>query len=194
MPDPQTQAIATPDNNLNALLYKSEMEKTFIDKILDRQDYGRLQEIMKKEDLTSDDLSELLYLVAGIGVKLANYSEWDRYLLGKFYAWIRDFVTLCNEIVEYKNDAEDSEKGLITGQVINQELITVLARIKKYNVHNTKFLTDVFMYLSNSTLSVTGVGFDTLTKARFEYAYDQQEPSYKQPEKQSGVNLFWKGK
>ena len=193
MPDPSTSQPVY-DSTLNTLLYKSEMEKTFVDKVLDRQDYGRLQELMKKEDLESEDLSELLYLIGGIGVKLANYSEWDRYLLGKFYAWIRDFVTLCNEIVEYKKDAENPEKGLIVGQEINLQLITVLARIKKYNVHNTKFLTDVFLYLSNSTLSVTGVGFDTLTKSRFEYAYDQPDSAYKQPESKSGMNIFMKGK
>lgn len=192
---PETPAASTPsyDTTLNTLIYKQEYEKTFVDKVLNRQDAARLQEIMKTEELDSSDLSELLYLVGGIHSKLINYSDWDRYLLGKFYAWIRDFVTLCTEIIEYKKETE-TKTDLIVDYEIKTELIAVLDRMKKYNIHNAKFLTDVFMFLSNSTLSVTGVGFDTLTKSRFEYAYDQPQEAYQQPKQQSGMNLFWKGK
>lgn len=180
------------ESRLNQYVYRSEQEKTFIDKILGRQDSVRLQQLMQSQELTREDISELLFLMSGINSKLINYNDWDRYLLGKFYAWIDDFGTLCQEIIDYESDCLDITTGLIRGDMGNQ-LKFVLSRVKNHNLHNCKFLIGVFLFLSNSTLSLSGAGFDTLTKSRFEYAYPYEAGAVPaQPESKNIFSVFMK--
>ena len=180
------------ESYLRNYIHRPDVEKTFIDKVLGRQDAERLKELMAKSELTRNDLTELLYLLTSVNLKLVNFNEWDRYLLGKFYAWIRDFVTLCEDIIDYEDDINDPTKGLISNTTDTQ-LKNIIERVRKHDIHNCKFLIDVFLYLSNSTLSIGGSGFDTLTTSKFEYDYG---PYYTNPpqQKQSGFNFFMKGR
>jgi hypothetical protein len=175
------------ENNLNPMMYGKEHEKTFIDKVLDRKDSERLRELMMKEELDRSELLELLFIIVSINTKLVNFSDWDRYLLGKFLAWIRDFCTLHETLLDYIKDFED-----ITERDADEEyIINTLKQVKKHASHNLKFLVDIYMYLSNSTLSVSGVAFDTLSKSRFEYMYPGQ--SYKPAQPKKGMmDLFKK--
>ncbi|MFW6121189.1 MAG: hypothetical protein ACOC80_09875 [Petrotogales bacterium] len=185
------------ERDMGGMLFSQDHEKTFIDKVLDRKDSERLRELMMEEELTRGQLLELLYIIVSINTKLVNYSDWDRYLLGKFLAWIRDFCTLheclldyIDEYVEREVICTDKEEKLKIQNVIN-----TLYQIRKHESHNLKFLIDVFLYLSNSTLSISAVAFDTLSKSRFEYSYPQQGYSPQQPQTRSLFNpLKNKGK
>jgi len=171
------------ERGLGSSLYSQNHEKTFIDKVLDRADSEKLRELMKKDQLDRSDLLEMLYLIIGINTKLVNFSEWDRYLLGKDLAWIRDFVTKIETLIDYK-DAIKS--GKIEGLQNDDEIYRILEQIQKHDEHNIKFLVDIFLYLCNSTLSVSGVAFDTLTKSKFEYAYPEGGGAYSAPPQHKG--------
>jgi len=178
----------------NKYINRSDVEKTFIDKVLDRQDIERIRELMKKKDLDTDDLSELLFLVSGIASKLSNFNDWDRYLLGKFFAWIRDFITLLDAVITYKQDLKDETKKLLENNNTETalQLKEIIAKIKKLNTENCKFLVDVFQFLSNSTLSIEATAFDTLTKSRYEYWYPGMQNAPQMPQQKSGFNIFMK--
>lgn len=175
--------VATEEfvGKLNDILFTRPAEKTFVDKILDRQDVERIRQLMRKEELNRNELLELLYLLAGIEVKLCNMGEWDRYLLGKYFAWIRDFVSLAEAIFDYMQDPDVQ---------LDEESEKLLENIRKNITHAVKFNADVYLYLLRSTLSLGGAGFDTLTKTRFEYFYPSETKQEQQPQQKSFFSFF----
>lgn len=186
MPEPQeTQPQQTYgfERNLSPMLFAKDQEKTFIDKVLDRKDSERLSELMRKEELDRTELLELLYLIVSIPTKLVNYNDWDRYLLGKFLSWIRDFCTLHESLLDYIKLFEDDKES---------DIYKTLNTIRKHDSHNLKFLIDIFLYLSNSTLSLGATAFDTLSKNRFEYAYPNQGYMPATPPARKGLFDFLK--
>lgn len=177
---PQQSFSPSLEQSLGQNLFTPEYEKTFIDKVLGRQEVEQLKNIMAKDTMTRSDLNTLLYLLASVEVKLVNFGEWDRYLLGKFYAWIRDFVATLEILFDY---LEMIETGKARG--VNESTKQMLKNIQYKQSHNVKFLADVFLYLARSTLSFKAMGFDTLTSQRFEYSYPNQHQAGMVPEAQN---------
>jgi hypothetical protein len=195
MQEPQQQPTYGFEKNLSPMIFSKDQEKTFIDKVLDRKDSERLAELMKKEELDRSELLELLYLIVSINTKLVNYNDWDRYLLGKFLAWIRDFCTLHESLIDYIKQFEDEPNNPTESKEEKknrEDVMKTLNSIRKYDSHNLKFLIDIFLYLSNSTLSIGGTAFDTLSKNRFEYAYPNQGYNPASPPQKKGVFDFLK--
>ena len=100
------------EKDVGSMMFTKEQEKTFIDKVLDRKDSERLRQLMMTEELDRSQLLELLYIIVSINTKLVNFSDWDRYLLGKFLAWIRDFCTLHESLLDYIVQLE-KEEGIL---------------------------------------------------------------------------------
>lgn len=168
------------EQSLGANMFTPEYEKSFIDKVLGRKEVEELKAIMAKDTLNRSDLNTLLYLLSSVEVKLVNFGEWDRYLLGKFYAWIRDFVATLEILFDYM---EMIDQGKAVG--VNEPTKQMLKNIQYKQSHNVKFLADVFLYLARSTLSYKAMGFDTLTSQRFEYSYPNQHATSMAPEAQN---------
>jgi hypothetical protein len=195
------------EKNLNPMIFGKDAEKSFIDKVLDRKDSERLRDLMMKPELTRTELLELLYIIVSINTKLVNFSDWDRYLLGKFLAWIRDFCTLHESLLDYMESINqmdaDYAKELVTAtgdrkKIVTEELRLMqdikrsLEQVRRYDSHNLKFLTDIYLYLSNSTLSIGATAFDTLSKNRYEYTYPGQGYAPASPPTKRGVFDFLK--
>lgn len=180
------QAIPQPwERGLATGLFSTDAEKSFTDKVLDKSGVERVKELMRKPKLDRDDLLELLYMLSAVEAKLVNFDPWDRYLLGKFYAWIRDFVASAELL--YDLEEEIGKKNI----EVNDNTEKMLEKIKNMMSHNIKFLADVYFYLSRSTLSLGATGFDTLTKSRFEYFYPGQHQAQPQQEtRKSAFNIF----
>jgi hypothetical protein len=180
------------EQDVGSMIYKTDEEKTFIDKVLDRKDSERLRQLMLEEELDRSELLELLYIIVSINTKLVNFTDWDRYLLGKFLAWIRDFTTLHEALLDYIEEYENLPENHERKKEIKQILDTLYS-IRKHASHNLKFLVDIYLYLSNSTLSISGAAFDTLSKSRFEYSYPQRQYTPVQPNRKGLLDVF-KGK
>jgi hypothetical protein len=180
------------EKQVGGMIYGSDEEKTFIDKVLDRKDSERLRTLMLEEELDRSELLELLYIIVSINTKLVNFSDWDRYLLGKFLAWIRDFTTLHESLLDYIEDYEKVENEAEKEKI--EQILDTLYSIRKHASHNLKFLVDIYLYLSNSTLSISGVAFDTLSKSRFEYSYPQRSYTPVQPAQKKGLLDVFKRK
>lgn len=66
---------------------------------------------------------------------------------------------------------KDSGKLEKTVKPILNETKTIIRETTKYLQHNFKFLISIFLLISNTTLSLDGAAFETLTTSRYEYSY-----------------------
>lgn len=192
--------------NLSRALFQGESEKSLVDKLLGRKDADSLHQLMKKEPLTRSDLEEILFLMTSIDQKIVNYDNWDRYLIVKLFPWVKDYSTVVKtwmlyeeEFAEGKHDEEftitkeitvkDPETGAETKKKIKPILIEthkIVKETSKYIQHNLKFLISVFLLVQNSTLSIDGAAFETLTTSRYEYSY----PNVPLPQPQGRSSLM----
>lgn len=160
-------------------------ERSFVDKLLDRRDVEKIERIITKEKLTREDLLQLLYVITGIETKLVNYSEYDRYILGKYYAWIRDFVNVAElfydveqQIREFYQNIEKNVKDKKHREKYKEQWAKtqrILDYIRGLLLHDVKFAIDVFLFLSRSTLSLNAEAFKSLLTNKFEVEYSSPE-------------------
>lgn len=179
-------------DQLNRAVFHGESEKSFVDKLLGRQDADKLHDLIKKEPLTMSDVEEMLFLMTSIDQKILNYNAWDRYVVVKLFPWVKDFSTVCKTMMRYQQQYEtkvfDEEfKDL----AVKIEVLEIVREINKYLLHNLKFLISVFLLVSNTTLSLDGAAFETLTTSRFEYSYPVM-PLPQPQEKRNVLNVFGK--
>jgi len=164
--------------------FGSESEKTYIDKVLGRREGEQIKILIKKDTLTRGDLLDLLHLLTSAEIKLANLDDQDRYILGKFFVWIREMVKIAEFYYDYKDDLNNSDakkicfadEGCLTKEG-KEEILRNIASNQHMIEHNIKYLCDIFLYIARSSVSLEALGFDTLTKARYEYGYGQQTPT-----------------
>lgn len=188
--DPQPQQAQRPGATWEQMFGQSIFgartpEKTYTDKLLARKEVTEIQALIKKEDLTRSELLEMLYLLSSSEIKLANFGDWDRYLLGKFLAWIRDFVSMAEILYDYKEKYDKINEKDKTKKNITKNL---MENNRKFMLHNIKFLVDIYLYLSRSTLSLSMSAFEILSTSRYEYAYPTMEGLT--PREESGKSPF----
>jgi len=171
-------------------LFQTNSEKTFIDKVLGRKDVEEIRDIVKKKRLSRDDLMHLMYMLSSVEIKLLNYGAWDRYVMAKYFVWIRDFVAICESLMDYKEDLETKEKnGEIALSLRTRQIFENNIRLIE---HNIKFLIDLYFNLIRSTLSLGGTGLLELVRNKFELFYPNQAQTNAQQEQQKLINFRWK--
>lgn len=176
--------------NLNKVIFHGESERSFIDKLLGRQDADKLHELIKKEPLTLSDIEEILFLMTSIDQKLLNYNEWDRYVVVKLFPWIKDFSIVCKTMMLYRKDFDDGVFNTdFKSDETKKETIRIIDEINKYLQHDMKFLISVFLLLSNTTLSLDGAAFDSMITSKYEYSYPTV-PLPQPQERRSILNVF----
>lgn len=172
-------------------IFTQTSEKSFSDKVLGRADVEKVGDIIKKDRLTREDLMYLMYMLSSVEVKLFNYGEWDRYVMAKYFVWIRDFVALYESLIDYKQDLEKKEKkGDFS---ISPRTWQIFENNIRLTEHNIKFLIDLYFNLGRSTMSLGATGFLELLKNKFELFYPQQaNKEYAESQQQKMVNFKWK--
>ena len=181
--------------NLSKALFQGESEKSLVDKLLGRQDADKLHSLMQKEPLTKSDIEEILFLMTSIDQKIVNYDEWDRYVIVKLFPWVKNYSTICKTWMIYEEQFANGDFDQdFTDPSILEETKKTVGETTKYLQHNLKFLISIFLLVSNSTLSIDGAAFETLTTSRFEYHYPNL--SLPQPQQRTGTisNIFGKKK
>jgi hypothetical protein len=148
-------------------LFSGQHEKTFIDKVLARKEVEKIRELVKKTNLTRSELLELQYSVAGVEAKLANYGEWDRYVMNKFYVWLREFVKLAEQLHDYIDYLDKTPDYNITPR---GELL--LNNCRMLIEHNCKFLIDLYLNIARTSMSLGATGFLESMRNKFEIAYE----------------------
>lgn len=177
-------------NNLNRSIFHGESERSFVDKVLGRQDADKLHELIKKEPLTLSDVEEILFLMTSIDQKLLNYNEWDRYIIVKLFPWIKDYSIICKRLLIYEQQYEEGYfNNDFKNQDIKKETINIIKEANKIALHYFKFLISTFLLVSNTTLSINGAGFDTIMTSKYEYSYPSI-PIPQPQERRSILNVF----
>lgn len=176
-------------------------EKSFIDKLLAKDETQRAKELISKPKLKREELLEMLYLVGGTEQKLVNYSEWTRYVALKFFVWIREFVkcaehlydfwddlkryeSICRKCEGYMNNFEDKIKDCKCPNPKPKQIITKRTEKLLYNSersieHMAKFLVDLFYINARSSLSIGATGFYEILTNRFEMGYPKEQQQEK---------------
>jgi len=216
-------------------MFSQDVNKSFTDKLLAKDEALAIRKLMRKERLTRQDLAELLNLLSSNEQKLLNYGEWDRYINLKFFVWVRETVKLAELLYDYEDDIENHSKMCKNCELdyntckcsnnpkdieyniklnklnsqneclnelfgtnykiyelkpIRMPQITMSQRSKKLfnNIfrrmeHNVKFIVDLYLNISRSTLSLGATGILELLKNKYEVSYPEQRMSQEQPQK-----------
>lgn len=157
--------MSTFEEALQKSVFGGNAEKTFIDKLLAKEDIEKLRVLVKKSPLSRGDLVEILYLMQSSEAKLLNLSEWSRHVLLKFFVWLRETVKVTESIYDYEEVLK--KEG---GDVYALRMHT---NAKNMMEHNIKFLLDLYHAIARTSLSIGATGFMELLKNKFEMAYMQ---------------------
>lgn len=174
-------------------IFSGQQEKTFIAKLFAEQDVNAIRQLMKKEKLTRSELLELLYLISANEGKLVNYSEYDRYVILKFFVWIREFIKIAELLYDYSDDLKTKLnvcmlcKGYIKTETENNNIKCLCETPKASKLsprakqllfnnertieHLAKFLIDLYLNIARTTLSLGATGFIETLKNKYEIAY-----------------------
>ena len=161
-----------------------QSERSNVDVILSRRDIEKIRQIINKEELDKQDISELFYLLAGAEVKVLSFKEYDRYLLAKFLTWVGEFVNMSLSLHDIKEkEKKEKHKGKDAKDKKEDQKDTMIMLEKAVEgMHTTlKYLVTMFLFISRSTLSIGGKAFEEFTKEKIEYLY----PNQPQPKQQN---------
>lgn len=165
-------------------------DRSFVDKLLAKEDVDRLRELTKKPKLCREDLLELLYLLTSTESKLLNLGEWDRYIMLKFFVWIREFIKIAELLYDYQDDLKRKEHLCANCKKYDDDIknrcicfefkpsaqLTPRCKQLLYNnerliEHNAKFLIDLYLNIGRTTLSLGGTGLLEILKNKYELTY-----------------------
>lgn len=157
------------ENALQSVMYsRGNSEKTFLDKLYAREEVEKIRQIIEKEDLTKQDLHQVLNLMGGVEQKLLCYSHEERYILLKFFVWIRDYVKL----LEQTYDTVDRLESKKTFNMTDRTKLYV-KNIKELMQQSVRFLIDVYLNIGRTSLSIDGKGFIESLKNKYELSYGE---------------------
>ena len=200
------------EQDLQRSIFTGAGERTFIDKVLAKDDVNAIRELVKKPKLTRGELLEVLYLISGTEAKLLNYNEWDRYIVLKFFVWIREFIKISEILFDYEDELYNKEnicrdcKLLIkTTQekkcvckdpnptlILNDRTKRLLLNNDMLLQHNAKFLIDLYLNIGRTSMSITSAGFTELIRNKYEVQYLQPQQTQEQAQNSKGWSLFKK--
>lgn len=178
------------EKSIQQSMFNKNNEKTSIDKLLARNEVERINEIIKREKLGRDGTLELLYLCLGTESKLLNLGQWERYVLLKFFVWIREFTKLVEMLYDLRTFFKTSNLKL------SERSEQFLDNTERLMENNVKFLVDLYLNIGRTTLSLGGTGFMELLKNKFEMVYNQmgEVATNLDPNRSSGTGLFRRNK
>jgi hypothetical protein len=152
-------------------------ERSTMDKVTAKDEVASLRALMKKKRWEKDDLFEASYLLTANEAKLWYLDEWERYIVGKFFVWLREFLSIEQTIISYQ-DSLDENKTEISPEA-KQSLEQ--SRMLMENINKTGI--DCYLYVARTSLSVNGRAFETLTSNTYEIVYPQDQSVVQQNEK-----------
>lgn len=153
------------ESQLQQAIYSGNLERTNFDKVLSKGEVLRLREIMSKEELSIQDISEAQNILVSTEAKLTNLDEWDRYVIGKYYVWVNEYAKRFSKSLR----AEVFYKHI--WNKLSKRTQGLRHEIMKEYTEGYKFLVHIYCYLIRTPLSIEGAAFDRLTQERKEIEY-----------------------
>lgn len=196
------------EEQVQQAMFSQNPERTFVDKVLARKEIEAIRELVKKPNLTRSEILELLYLLSSAESKLLNLDKWERYVMLKFFVWLREYIKILELLFDYIEDIarlaitcrfcrrkreEQGENPCICQVFMSVLTITDRGNHTIYNIrrlleHNVKFLADLYLNIGRTTLSIGGAAIGDFTRQKFEMSYaglpSNVPPQYQQPQAQ----------
>lgn len=160
------------EETLQSNIFSANHEKSFTDKLLGKEDIKTLRDIMKKDDMSRSEMMDILSLLVSSEAKLVNYGEHDRYIILKYFVWLRDFAKINEMLFDYEADINkrlDNEVSPATKDMFENN--------KRLMIHMFKFLVDLYLNIARTSLSTGATGFMELLSNKYEFAYPQGNPN-----------------
>jgi len=189
------------ETRLNSALQGANNIRTYTGQLLAERDIQEIKELVQQDNLNASELRTLVYLLAATEIKLVNFNERDRWIAGKFLTWIRDFITLQEtnikqldvfnekfDVLDYQEIVKKREMGEDTTNMITPTTKHTYDTIYCLLDEDIKYLVDIYLFITRSTLSLEGAAFDSLGKNRQEVVYTPQQPGINQ---EQGKKKFW---
>ena len=160
---------SSPSHNLEVpteqnSFYRTNRENARTDKLLAKEDIGKIEMLIRKDRLELSDLRNLVYLLAGAE---------DRILIGKFLTWIRDLIAIYE--VRIKNNVILRAKEGTT-----RETLLAIKTISQMYDEYIKYLAALFLYGTRSSLSLGATAFSSLNTEKYEYEYNTKATNVNQ--------------
>lgn len=176
------------EDSIASVMKRGNSEKSFIDKVFARDDVDRLREILSKKELTEEDLRVALYQLNSGEAKLVNYSDWERYVMLKFHIWIRADVKILQLFLHTKKtiETELNDKNCSWDDEAKEQMRHSLDEFKKMYVEIIQSLSDIFLHIQRSSLSINGLGFKEALQNRFEIGYKADVKPMASPKSSGG--------
>ena len=201
------------EQDLQNKVFTDTGERTFIDKLLAKEEVKDIRELIKKPRLTRSELLEILYLISGTESKLVNYGAYDRYIILKFFVWIREFAKIAELLFDYTDELYKKESTcstcdlkivLVTEEkkednadvckcdtpvpyiVLSERSKRLLDNNQRLIEHNLKFVIDLYLNIARTSLSIGATGMLELLKNRYEVQY-VQTPTSPQVQQNTGL-------
>jgi len=156
------------------IVAQPKIEKSYVDKVLSKEETDKIRELIRKTNLTRSDLLELTYMLGATETKLLNYSEWDRYIHLKYVIWICEFVKVAELLFDYEDDLKAQEAKCKTDGVkfeITANTKKLLENSKRLMEHNFKFLIDLYFNIARTSLSIGATGLLEILRNKYEITY-----------------------
>ncbi len=153
------------------------IERTFTDKTLGKEEIERIRIIMRNYTLSREQLAELRNLLVGSHLKLVNFDEKDRTIIGYWLNFIENFFQAEEELYAYYTSIKDVDE-------IQNSTKKLLIKAREKMENNLKFIIDIYLFGVNSSLSIEATGFRSYLVSKFEFPYaeSQQVPQEKRIE------------
>jgi hypothetical protein len=164
----QSPIFAGLEERIGQSIFQGNSEKNLSDRLLGKEDYTTLKNLMLKKEWNREDVSSLMYSLTAIESKLSNLEEWERYVLGKFFAWIREFVSIQEELFNYQEKASNGELKIseIGKRALDSSVKTQLSTVR--------FSVDAFLFVLRTSLSKDAFAFESLSTNKVDIAYTPQ--------------------
>lgn len=157
------------EDQIQKQMFFNNSERSYLDKLLSRTDIDQIREIIRKDVLTRKDLTDLLHLCTSSESKLVNLSEYLRYIILKFYVWLRETISVAELLYDYQDDLEKLPNGL------DDQTKQLFSNCMRLMQHNVKFMVDMYLNTTRTTLSLGGSAFFETLKNKYEISYPQMQ-------------------
>jgi hypothetical protein len=164
MPNEQS-TFGNFQDQMGQTVYNAEYERTRYDKLLTREEIMRLRDILKKEQLTTDDISEVMNIAVSTEIKLTRLNDWDRYILGKYMIWIGEYGKRYSKALRAK------EYYAKNYSILTERTKEMRNEIEKDYGGQFKQCCHAYFYLARSPLSLEGGMVDALTTDQKDIRY-----------------------
>jgi len=164
------------EGKLNNAVFTTDHEKTRYDKLLAQSEMQRLRELISQDNLTINGINEVLNILVSTEVKLTNFNENDRYVLGKYLIWVSEYGK------RYSKSIRAQQQFIKMWGSMSKRHKELRKQIEIDYSETFKQAVHTYCFLGRSPLSISGSLIKTMTTDRSEMEYKGSNVPVAQPQ------------